>query len=259
MAASAHQQRMNLHWLTPSAAVGHGRGFTLVETAAVLLIIGLIAAISMGAFSSAFGSRNARTADAIGKDIDGALLTYARKHHHLPCPDFNGNSREGDAGGNCAAGAQLGYLPYESLELEPPASAARAIYGVYRNAAANADLVQPLASGTPAKVDFQRALVAAASVSGVDADHVFVTGDGAATGAIDCAGNRVLHPAYAVVVPGADLDGNGSNLDGVDAGQPASGSHCLASPNAKPRADFDDHVALTGFSTLLGLISTDSP
>lgn len=235
------------------------QGFTLVELAAVVLIIGLVAAISMGAFSSAFGSRNARSADAMAQDIEGALLTYARKNHRLPCPDLNGNSREGDTGGGCPATAEIGYLPYESLELEAPASAARAIYGVYRNAAAGADLVQPAASGTPVKVDLQRALAAAARIAVVDANHVFVTGDGAATGAVDCAGNRVLHPAWAIVVPLTDRDGDGNNLDGVDAGLPASGSRCLASPNAKPTAEFDDHVASTGFTTLLGLISNDSP
>ena len=243
----------------PAGAGAAARGFTLVEVAAVVLIIGLVAAISMGAFSSAFGSRDARSAEATGKDIDGALLTYARKYHHLPCPDINGNSREGDASGNCATSFAMGYLPYESLELEPPASAARAVYGVYRNAAAGADLVRPLASGTPAKPDFQRALIAAAKIAVVDDKHVFVTGDGAATGAVDCAANRVLHPAYAIVIPVTDRDGDGSNLDGVDVGLPSSGSLCLASPNAKPRADFDDHVAFTGFTTLLGLISTDSP
>ncbi|MGB8715997.1 MAG: type II secretion system protein [Rhodanobacteraceae bacterium] len=228
-------------------------GFTLVEMAAAVLIIGVVAAISLGAFSGAFGSREVRTADGIGQTINGALLTYARKSHHLPCPDLNGDGREGDAGGTCAATADMGYVPYESIGLEQPATAARAIYGVYRNAAAGADLVV-----TTGKADFQRALAAAAAVTPVASTRVYITGDAAATGPVDCAANRVLHPAFAVVVPVTDRDGDGKTLDGVDAGLPTSG-HCLASPNSPPSATFDEHVVFTGFTTLLGLISTDSP
>lgn len=231
-------------------------GFTLLEVAVVLVIIGLIAAISIGTFSSAFGSRDARTAAAIGQEIDGALLTYARDHHHLPCPDSDGDAREGGAGGVCPTGLELGYVPYESLGLQAPATAARAVYAVYRNASINADLVAPVA-GVPSRADFQRALVAAAATS-VDANHPFITGDGAATGNVDCTGNRVLNPAYAVVVPALDRDGDGKTLDGVDASLPASG-RCLASPNQAVGAMFDDRVVFTGFTTLLGLISRGAP
>lgn len=257
MSCDTTTRRNRLLAPAPTSSRARCSGFTLVEMAVVILVIGLVAAISMGAFSSAFGSRDARTADGIGQEIDGALLTYARKHHHLPCPDLNGNARAGDASGACAAGAELGYVPYESLGLEPPASAARVVYGVYRNAAENADLVVPV-TGAPGKADFQRALAAGAAIASVTTGHVYITGDAAATGAVDCAGNRVLHPAYALIVPVSDRDGDGSNLDGIHAGLPASG-HCLASPNTAPRADFDDHVVFTGFTTLLGLISTDSP
>ena len=255
---SAIGSRRKIH-VVPSPSCGSARmaGFTMVEMAVVVLVIGLVAAISMGAFSSAFGSRNARTADGIGNDIDGALLTYASKNNHLPCPDLNGNAREGDASGACPAGAEMGYVPYESLGLQAPATIARAVYGVYRNAGINADLVAPVA-GTPNRADFQRALAAAAVVTPAANDHVFITGDNAAAGALDCAGNQMLHPAYVLVVPMLDRDGDGNTLDDIHAGLPASG-RCVASPNFAPNATYDDHVAFTGFTTLLGLISTDSP
>ncbi len=235
----------------------HESGFTLVEVAAVVLIVGLVAAISLGAFSGAFGSRDSRTGDAMGQSVDGALLNYARVNHHLPCPDTNGNGSEGGAGGSCAANTEMGYVPYESIGLAVPPTAQRAIYGVYRNAAVGADLVIPDASA-PGKAAFQRALAAAAAVTPVAGDHVYITGDGAATGPADCAANRVLHPAFVVVVPLTDRDGDGSTLDGIDAGLPASG-HCLASPNFPPGLNFDDRVVFTGPTTLLGLISLDSP
>ncbi|HET6633219.1 MAG TPA: type II secretion system protein [Rhodanobacteraceae bacterium] len=241
--------------LCPSG--GRARGFTLLEVAIVLAVIGLVAAISIGSFAGAFGSRDARTAAAAGQDINGALMTYARTNHHLPCPDTDGDGRSDDAGG-CPAGVEMGYVPYETLGLTSPATAARAVYGVYRNASIGADLVAPIGAGLATRSDFERALAVAAAVTPVSADHVFITGDGAATGSVDCANNRVLAPAYAVVVPATDHDGDGSALDGVDAALPGGG-HCLASPNSAPTADFDDHVVFTGSTTLLGLISGDAP
>ena len=231
-------------------------GFTLLELALVVALIGLIAAISMGAFGGAFDGRQAVTASAVGQDIDGAVLTFAREHHRLPCPDSNGNAREGDAGGVCPPGLEIGYVPYESLGLTAPATAARAVYAVYRNAPLHADLVAP-ATGTPSRVDLQRALVAGAA-AGIDATHPFMTGDGAATGPEDCVGNRLLHPAFAVIVPALDRDGDGRALDGVDASLPGSGT-CLASSTRAPGATFDDRVVFTGFTTLLGLISRAAP
>lgn len=247
--------------VVPRAPSGraHASGYTLLEVAVVLVIIGAIAAISAGSFSHAFDARDVNTARATGETIDGALLNYARENNHLPCPDTNANARAGGAGGSCPPGTEVGYLPYETLALSVPATIQRAVYGVYRNAAIGADLVAPAtASSTIERVDFQRALIAAAAVTTVDANHVYITGSGGASGAIDCAANRVLTPAYVVVVPGDDVDGDGKSLDGVDKTLPAT-PPCFASPNQPPSATFDDHVVFTGFTTLLGSVSTDAP
>lgn len=241
----------------PTRPGNRNAGFTLVEVAMVLLLIGLIAAISTGVFSSALGSREVRTATAIGAEAEGAILAFARTHNRLPCPDTNGDGREGNAAGTCPAGVEMGWVPYESLGMQRPATASRAVYGVHRDVVANTDLVAP-AIGVPSRSDFIHALARGAALTTAVSSHVYLTGDNGAHGAEDCAGNLVLNPAFAVVVPASDRDGDGNNLDGINAVLPAVGS-CLAAPGRAPGNTFDDRVTATGFAALLGAISTNAP
>lgn len=233
-------------------------GFSLIEVAIVVLIIGVVAAIAMGAFSSAFGSRNERSAGATGNTIIGAMFAYAKQHHRLPCPDNDGDAREDGIGSACLNGLQVGQVPYQSIGLAVPPTVEKAMYAVYRNPSINADLVAPVA-GVPQRSDLQHALQAAARSAGVNPSYVYITGDGERTGAIDCASNPLLHPAFVIVVPLRDRDGNGSAFDGVDTALLSGSSLCAASPSRAPDAVFDDHVALVGFSTLLGVISRNAP
>jgi type II secretory pathway pseudopilin PulG len=230
-------------------------GYTLVEIAIVVTVIGLIAAVSIGTYSGALGNREVKTASSFAENISGAILAFARSNHRLPCPDTDGDGREGDAAGACPAGREVGYIPYETIGLNNPPTVERGIYGVYRNSAISADLVVPAASLS--RANFQRAIVAG-SVPAASPAHVFITGNNASTGAENCAAQQVFHPAFVVVVPGSDRDGNGNNLDGIHVGLPGAGL-CIASPDRVPSTVFDDRVVSTGFTTLLGLISTDAP
>ena len=230
-------------------------GYTLVEIAIVVTVIGLIAALSIGTYSGALGNRDVKTASAYGENITGAILAFARLNNRLPCPDTDGDGREGDAAGACPAGREVGFIPYETVGLSNPPTVERGVYGVYRNAAITADLVVP--SATLTRSNFKRAIVAG-SIPAVTAAHVFITGNNASTGAENCAATRVFHPAFVVVIPGADRDGNGNNLDGIHAGLPGTGL-CIASSDRVPNTVFDDRVTSTGFTTLLGLISADAP
>lgn len=230
-------------------------GYTLVEIAIVVTVIGLIAALSIGTYSGALGNRDIKTASASGENISGAILAFARSNNRLPCPDTDGDGREGDAAGACPAGREVGFIPYESVGLGNPPTVERGIYGVYRNAGISADLVAP--SATLTRSNFLRA-IAAGSTPAVTAAHLFITGNNASTGAENCASTRVFHPAFVVIVPGSDRDGNGNNLDGIHVGLPGAGL-CIASPDRVPNTVFDDRVVSTGFTTLLGLISADAP
>jgi prepilin-type N-terminal cleavage/methylation domain-containing protein len=236
-------------------AIRSASGYTLVEIAIVVTIIGLIAALSIGTYSGALGNSDIKTASATGENIAGAILAFARLNNRLPCPDINGDGREGDAAGACPAGREVGFIPYETLGLNNPPTIERGVYGVYRNAGIAADLVVP--SVTLTRSNFKRA-IAAGSIPAVTAAHVFITGNNASTGAENCTSTRVFHPAFVVIIPGADRDGNGNNLDGIHAGLPGTGL-CIASPDRVPNTVFDDRVVSTGFTTLLGLISADAP
>jgi len=252
----SHSKKHGAARLHPRLRLRSMAGFSLVEIAIVVTVIGLIAAISIGTYAGALGNRDVKTASANAENVTGAILAYARLYNHLPCPDTDGDGREGNAAGTCPAGQETGYVPYESIGLGTPPTIDRGIYVVYRNSAASADLVAPVA-GTPTRSNFLRAIVAGSNTA-VAATHVFVTGNNASTGAENCTTNRVFHPAFAVVAPGKDRDGNGNNLDGIHVGLPGTGL-CIASPDRVPNTVFDDRVASTGFTTLLGLISTDAP
>lgn len=229
------------------------RGYSFIELAIALVVIGVIAGAAYTAYTRQGAGRTSVAALARGEVLNQAIRAFALHNHRLPCPDTDGDGREGDAAGSCPATAELGWVPYESLGLDRPTVSAREVYAVFRRAAASADLVAPAA--TPNRNDLIRSLSAASALAPSNA-NVFLTGEGNRTGAENCTGNVVMHPAFAVVVPNADADGDGSFFDGVHAGLPGSG-RCLASPNGAARNGYDDAVAMTGFSTLIGLALDD--
>lgn len=240
----------------------HG-GFTLTELSIVLVVIGLLAAASLGAFANRDGRRIEASAEAAR--IEAAVVAFARLQHRLPCPDTSADGREGNAAGTCPAGTETGWVPYESLGLANPPAAQRARYLVYRNGAADADLAVlaertadlPGTTGHLSRNDLLAALANAAAQP-VAAGRVHLTGDGGTEGAEDCATNRRLHPAFALILPGEDRNGNGSGFDGLHAALPATGA-CIASPTRAASIDYDDHVLAHGLTTLAGHLLAGGP
>jgi prepilin-type N-terminal cleavage/methylation domain-containing protein len=107
-------------------------GFTLIELAIVLVIIGVL----IGSFLGTLGSRIDTTRRAEVQDdleiIKSALLGYAFSSGgpYLPCPctvDCDADAddpavqpgQENRAGGTCTAGTAVGYLPWGTLGLKP--------------------------------------------------------------------------------------------------------------------------------------------
>ncbi len=107
-------------------------GFTLIELAIVLVIIGVL----IGSFLGTLGSRIDTTRRAEAQDdlevIKSALLGYAFSSGgpYLPCPctadcDADADNpavqpgQENRTGGTCTAGAAVGYLPWGTLGLKP--------------------------------------------------------------------------------------------------------------------------------------------
>ncbi len=93
----------------------HPAGFTLVEMAVVLLILGLLLGGMLGPLSSRIEeSRRSETNAAIAAVRD-ALVGYAVINKRLPCPDANGNGLDDDACSASASTVHTGALPGAAL------------------------------------------------------------------------------------------------------------------------------------------------
>jgi prepilin-type N-terminal cleavage/methylation domain-containing protein len=87
------------------------RGFTLIEMAVVLVIVGLLVGSFVGTVSSRLETtRYAETKKDLA-DIKQAIIGYSYKNGVLPCPDSDG---DGKTGPGCVA---TGYVPWVTLGL----------------------------------------------------------------------------------------------------------------------------------------------
>ncbi|BBP42822.1 type II secretion system protein [Thiosulfativibrio zosterae] len=91
------------------------KGFSLVELAVVLAIIGIL---SMGALLTLSGQRDAvKVTDSKNRllQIKKSLLSFELVNRYLPCPDINGDGDEDRTNGACSR--SYGAAPYQDLGL----------------------------------------------------------------------------------------------------------------------------------------------
>ena len=248
-------------------------GFTLVEIALVIVIIGVVITMALAVYRPAASSvADSQTASVI-EGVRRALITFALEHHRLPCADTNGNGHEGDSAAGCGAtdGFMTGRVPYATLGIAQPGAPGQdlrreIVYGVYRNNGSNADLARavertsdPIGSvGYLDRTDFRRSLANGAAATS-SLLQVYTTGDNGATGFEDCTGNVVANAAFLLAAPGAeDADGDNNRFDGINNGlqMNGSGSTCFASPSRRADANYDDRVVAMSFAELLGAMAS---
>lgn len=93
------------------------KGFTLLELAISLLIIGLLLAGILGPLSTSIEQKERqRTQDQL-EDIRESLIGFAMREGRLPCPDVTvpKDGLEDPAGGGGGCNSESGNLPYAQL------------------------------------------------------------------------------------------------------------------------------------------------
>jgi len=222
------------------------RGFTMIEMAVSLVVIGLMVSAS-AAYLGLFESGNQLETDAQLVSLSESVMLFAGTRSRLPCPDTAGNGYEALVAGACPAGTQVGWVPYLSMGLSQPPARQRAIYGVHRDPAADLAV-----STAPATVQ-TAAIRARQFVPNIA--FVYVTGDGTtAQGAQNCATNAVSNPAFVLLAPREDRDGDGLEVDGIHSTLPANG-RCFAAPTRAVDTQFDDRTLAISSNALMARLT----
>lgn len=236
-------------------------GFTLVELAVVLVVLAVMTVAMTSAFSNVNDVRLRDRGRADAEAARQALRAFVLRQKRLPCPDFTGNG-DGREDAACNAGADIGWLPYETVGLPLPPQAQRIRYAVHRT---RVDLVRPDPRGTTSGHDIESdAALAAALIQLVDAastpsaDAPFYAADDGVAGTTACAGTPAANPAFVLVAPVTDRDGSGGvhpDFDGMNNAMAAGSSRCVAPPSRPSDHVSDDVVVAESATSLLGWLA----
>ena len=90
-------------------------GFTLVELAVVIAILGLVLGTFLAPLRAQIDAARIREAERTLAEIREALIGYAMTRGALPCPDVVSDGIDGVAPAACAGTALAGILPYQTL------------------------------------------------------------------------------------------------------------------------------------------------
>lgn len=171
--------------ISPSIAGRAAAGFTLVELAVVIAIVGFLLGALLLPLSTQVSMRRNQETDQAMNDIVRALYGFAATQGRLPYPDTkavpDGNEGPNGTGGTyCPTGAAagsvtVGTLPWQTLGI-PPTDA----WGhVYRYAVTN-EFTCTSVPGMPSIADSQRV-----NLADVGALAVYTRGDDPSTGTVE--------------------------------------------------------------------------
>ncbi len=200
------------------------KGFTLIEIAIVMVIIGLLAGGGVSLMGALSERKIRNESFEYMEDAKNSLINYAKIHGRLPWAD-----RDGD--GNEDTGRSAGTLPYLTLNFRPTDANKRVIrYAI--NSSTGTD----------------RALSCSALRSGLSGAPLVVDSDGSPS----------PFPVAAIIISAGpkDADGDGNVFDDVTSGT-YTGDNRDGNPNYlrfPPTEIFDDIVVYVSGYTLYGEI-----
>ena len=90
-------------------------GFTLVELAVVIAILGLVLGTMLAPLRAQIDATRIRAAERMLGEIREALIGHVITRGALPCPDVISDGIDGVAPAACAGAALAGVLPYQTL------------------------------------------------------------------------------------------------------------------------------------------------
>lgn len=226
---------MSAHW---NKRWGWQGGFSLIELAVVLLIVGLLGVATwrfLPEIEHLLGRHAAQSRLATAED---ALVGFARLHGRLPCPDATGNGQE-----NCSYGGKpltRGHLPTAALGLSPADRSM--LYGLSRvgnaDPSKDADLGTTLNRYQPMMPSGQDLPI---NLNGLDLCAGLRNLNQHLTAAVKVgSGTSAMPVAIVLADPGLDHKFNGLNATG------------FALPMKPQTPLYDDRVVALGVSQLMG-------
>ena len=102
-------------WCAPAGRLRRHEGFTLVELAIVIAIVGFLLGAFLVPLRTQIDAARIRETERMLGEIHEALIGYAIIHGALPCPDIVADGIDGAAPPACTGAALEGILPFQAL------------------------------------------------------------------------------------------------------------------------------------------------
>ncbi len=93
------------------------RGFSLLELALILVVLGVMMALGVGVLSSVVKNNKMKETESILEEVREALIGYLLSNGRLPCPDSNGDGQEDFSSGSCTCDWPDCFLPCVTINV----------------------------------------------------------------------------------------------------------------------------------------------